>query len=40
MLTVLALIAIAADLVICAGIMVRLWKHDNDDDRSTIDVEY
>jgi hypothetical protein len=38
MLTVLALIAIAADLVICAGIMVRLWKHDND--RSTIDVEY
>jgi hypothetical protein len=46
MLTVAALVAIAAGTLISAGTVVRLWidssKQDNkgDDDRSCTDVEY
>jgi hypothetical protein len=44
MLTVLALVAIAAGMLISVGSVVSLWidsrKHDNDDDRSATSGEY
>jgi hypothetical protein len=42
MLTVLALIAIAAGLLICAGSVASLWidSRKQDNDRSSTDVEY